>query len=125
LTNTAPILRLDDYFRDKPAKPDLMKVDVDGAEMGVLRGAATLLAQDDLQMLLEVHPHYLPRFHSSTAEVFAYLRDRGFRCFQIIDFRKTDRISLEDITERPEVLNSPTGDLLFVSRKPPSSIHES
>jgi Methyltransferase FkbM domain len=102
-----------------------MKVDVDGAEMEVLRGAETLLAQDDLQMLFEVHPHHLPNFHSSTAEVLAYVRDRGFRCFRIIDFRETDRVSLEDITERPVVLNSPTGDMLFVTKNPSSSVLKS
>jgi FkbM family methyltransferase len=115
---TTKTLRLDDYFKDNPIKPDLMKVDIDGAEMGMLRGAEGLLAQGDLEMLFEVHTHHLPQAGSSTAEVLEFLRRRGFRCYGIHDFRESQGLTLkfEDVTDRPEVLVSKTGDMLYVSR---------
>jgi FkbM family methyltransferase len=110
--------RLDDYFEDKPVKPDFMKVDIDGAEMAMLRGSETLLAQPELEMLLEVHPHHLPKFNSSAAEVINFLRDRGFRCLLLGDFRRSNQTQFEDITDRPEVLKSKTGDMVYVTRNP-------
>jgi FkbM family methyltransferase len=115
---SAPVIRLDDYFKDKAVKPDLMKIDIDGGEMSMLRGSETLLAQDDLEMLLEVHTRHLPKFGSSTAEVLEFLRQRGFRCFQIGDFRDAKRTSIVDVTDRAEVLQTVSGDMLYVTRNP-------
>ena len=99
-----------------------MKIDVDGAEMGVLREAQSLLAQDKLELLFEVHTHYLPRFSSSTTEVLAYIRDRGFRCFRIVDLLATDNFVFQEVTTQPEALNSPTGDMLYVTKGPSRSV---
>jgi FkbM family methyltransferase len=109
-------IRLDDFFNDKPIKPDLMKVDIDGSEMAMLRGSESLLAQDELEMFLEVHTHHLPLFGSSTAEVLEFLRHRGFRCFRIVGFRETSDVEVEDISDRPEVLTTKTGDMLYVTK---------
>jgi FkbM family methyltransferase len=122
---TTKTLRLDDYFGERPIKPDFMKVDIDGAEMGMLRGAEGLLAQDDLEMLLEVHTYLLPKAGSNTAEVLEFLRRRGFRCYRIQDFRESRglNVKLEDVTDRPEVLVSDSGDMLYVSRNLSPSDH--
>ncbi len=119
-------LRLDDYFADKSVKPDFMKVDIDGAEMAMLRGAEGLLAQDDLEMLLEVHTHMLPQVGSSTAEVLEFLHRRGFHSYRIRDFRRGTgtKTKLEDVTDRPEDLVSVSGDMLYVSRNPSLAIKE-
>jgi FkbM family methyltransferase len=117
------MIRLDDYFSDKPVKPDLMKVDIDGSEMAMLRGAESLLAQEELEMFLEVHTHHLPRFGSSTAEVLGFLRHRGFRCFRLVDFRESRQAKVEDVSDRPEVLNSESGDMLYVTKRPLETRH--
>lgn len=118
-------LRLDDYFADKGTRPDFMKVDIDGAEMGMLRGAEGLLAQDDIELLLEVHSTLLPQAGSSTAEVLEFLRGRGFRCYRVPEFRggRSERAgaSFEDVTDRPEILVDHTGDMLYVSRSGPTA----
>ncbi len=44
-------LSLDDYFRDKPA-PDILKIDVEGAEHKVLQGARQLLEKKKISDLL-------------------------------------------------------------------------
>jgi FkbM family methyltransferase len=115
---STPILRLDDYFQDQPIKPDFMKVDIDGGEMAMLRGAEKLLAQDDLEMLLEVHTSLLPPLGSSTGEVLEFLRQRRFRSYQVGGFRESDERTMVEVTDRPEALQSETGDMLYVTRDP-------
>src|SRR5262249_20103886 len=38
LKDRAPIIRLDDYFLHQGSDPDLLKIDIDGAETSALRG---------------------------------------------------------------------------------------
>ena len=55
-TITVPQLCLDDFIfeQNKPA-PDLLKIDVEGAEASVLRGAQRMLKEHNPVLLIEVH----------------------------------------------------------------------
>lgn len=66
-----PALTLDAYFEGR-SLPDLMKVDVEGAELHVLRGASTVLPSVK-RLYLEVHPQNLSLAGQSTREVFDVL----------------------------------------------------
>jgi FkbM family methyltransferase len=72
---TVPMVRLDDVVR-RPG-PYVLKVDVEGAELGVLSGALQILPECDL-VLLEVSFFQLvegmPQFH----EVVAWMHEHGF-----------------------------------------------
>lgn len=116
----SPSMRLDEFFGVKAPRPDFLKIDVDGAEMAVLRGAPSLLAQDDVELLLEVHPTLLPNFGSSASEVIGHLRSLGFRCLRVSGFRGADAgvVGMDDVTDSPEVLQSPSGDMVYVTREP-------
>ena len=57
--------------------PDVVKIDVQGAETQVIRGMAELLGGVEL-IYLEVHEQKLERYGSSTDRVEALLRDQGF-----------------------------------------------
>jgi hypothetical protein len=50
-----PVQSLDGYLRDSPWRPNLVKIDVEGAELDVLRGAQRMLLVDRPVVLLEVH----------------------------------------------------------------------
>jgi FkbM family methyltransferase len=58
-------------------EPDLIKVDVEGFELDVLRGAGALLDRDDLALLIEVHPRLLRRLGHSPVELFDLLAEHG------------------------------------------------
>ncbi len=75
-----PHYSLDALFAaNPPAGPLLVKCDVEGAELLVLRGARRLLALARPTLLLSVHPGALPRFGQTTEDVAAFLREHGYR----------------------------------------------
>jgi len=71
------IVTLDDFFRARDV-PRAMKVDVEGMEHEVLRGAAGLLSGvQPPALVFEAHGPHFERAGSSYAELCSYLRDIG------------------------------------------------
>jgi len=68
---------LDDYFADR-VPPDVVKLDVEGAELFVLRGMRRLLESHAPRLFLEIHPGGLASFGHSPAEVADFLHARGY-----------------------------------------------
>jgi FkbM family methyltransferase len=62
----------------------LLKVDVEGFEMEVLRGAESILPNVDC-LYVEVLEHTLNRFGSSANELIDFLEGHGFRCYRFKD----------------------------------------
>lgn len=59
--------------------PDVMKIDVEGAEANILKGASNLLERRECRVFyVEVHPNRLENFSSSPEEVRSLLRDAGY-----------------------------------------------
>ena len=114
---SAPMIRLDDYFREQGADPDLLKIDIDGAEMSALRGMSRILTETKPDLLLEVHPVHLPRLGSSAPEVCDFLRKLDYQFFLLDDFRNSTTSNLKQIPNFDK-LCSPTGDMILVSAKP-------
>jgi FkbM family methyltransferase len=59
--------------------PDLVKIDVEGAELRVLRGAARILEQRAATFLVEIHPWRDPEGQSSPGQVVDFMIARGYR----------------------------------------------
>jgi FkbM family methyltransferase len=62
----------------KPNLPILMKLDVEGSEMEVLKGGISVLKQQDVNMIIEVNEKMLLAGKSSAKELFAFLSSFGF-----------------------------------------------
>jgi len=61
-------------------RPRLMKIDVEGAELDVLRGArATIAAADDLRLYMEIHPRLWASFGASREALEAELQAQRLR----------------------------------------------
>lgn len=58
--------------------PILMKLDVEGSEMNVLKGAISLLKGNNVEMIIEINETMLSAAGTSAEEVFAFLRSFGF-----------------------------------------------
>lgn len=59
-------------------EPVLLKCDVEGAELLVLQGAPRFLARTKPDLLLSVHPPFLPRHGHSADDVRAFLATAGY-----------------------------------------------
>ncbi len=85
----ARTLRLDTYAAALPRHPTLVKMDVDGAEYEILKGATGLIAARQTEFLVEIHPHALPAFGATVAQVLALFADR-YRIRVLPDLRHAD-----------------------------------
>lgn len=68
------VVRLDDYI---DLKPTLLKIDVEGFEAELLRGAQAVLALRP-RISLEVHTPSLPRYGTSVEEVLSLVGERHY-----------------------------------------------
>jgi FkbM family methyltransferase len=70
---SVPSVTLDDFCASRSIEPDVVKIDVEGAEVRVLRGCRQLLRNDGCQVLCEVHPAEMVGCGGSQDELLAYL----------------------------------------------------
>jgi len=69
----------------KDVQPDLIKIDVEGSEYSVLRGAREILARGKCRFFVEVHPWGDESANKTPADVFRLFAQFGY------DFRRTHR----------------------------------
>ncbi len=73
------IVRASDFVGDEAPPPDVVKIDVEGAELHVLRGLEPLFANGHCrELFIEVHPNILSQNGSSADEVRQLLESHGF-----------------------------------------------
>lgn len=65
-----------------PARLDLVKIDVEGAELHVLKGMAQSLSRLRPKLILEVAPPLLQNFSTEPDEVINFVREIGYRVLQ-------------------------------------------
>src|SRR5262245_10811267 len=82
---TVPMMSLADYLRDhRVERVDLIKIDVEGAELSVLRSVERLLEGPHAPLLIiEFAPERQRAFGSSANELARWLRDLRYRLFRI------------------------------------------
>ncbi|MEM9446963.1 MAG: FkbM family methyltransferase [Cyanobacteria bacterium P01_E01_bin.6] len=76
---TVPNIRFDDYWKNINRPIQLIKIDVEGAELEVLRGAEKTLKKWKPLLLIEVHGFALPSFHTSLQEFQDFLRQLDYQ----------------------------------------------
>jgi FkbM family methyltransferase len=84
-------ISLDFFFQDRGVVPDVVKIDVEGAEMKVLQGMADLVRTSRPTLFVEIHPQNLQALGSSCGAVLAYLSEQGYEIQEILDIRKHAR----------------------------------
>ncbi|MEW6673308.1 MAG: FkbM family methyltransferase [Thermodesulfobacteriota bacterium] len=95
-------IRLDSFF-DKLI-PELIKIDVEGAELSVLRGTENLLRNGSMSFLLEVHSF---SGQINPAEVFQFMSSKGYysrNFFGRLFFTRSGKYSVRDrITNQSKI----------------------
>ena len=64
--------------------PDILKIDVEGAELEVLKGAEATLTEDKPVIFLSIHPQALAKVGRSEADVVEWLSGRGYECTVLV-----------------------------------------
>jgi len=83
-------ISLDDWCRDKRlSRWDMMKLDAEGSELAVLRGAQGALEQFRPVMIIEINGIVLQQAGISSTEVVDFLTTRGYRLFSL-SFRRLE-----------------------------------
>ena len=72
---TVDLRRLDDLI---PGRVDFIKIDVEGAELGALRGAERLLRRWQPALLFEHATLHAQAFGTTAGEMYAFLREFGY-----------------------------------------------
>lgn len=88
-------IKLDDYLKKNCFFPiDLIKIDIEGAEMLALEGMSETLQNNlDIILLIEVHKKELLKIGSSVQRLFQFLKKRDFHVLNLYNNGKTEHIS--------------------------------
>lgn len=84
-------ISLDEFFGPLNIVPSLVKIDVEGAEMKVLKGMEVLIEKSP-KILIEIHPSDLIKFNSSEQEVHHFLKSKGYTVQVIENGEKKNRL---------------------------------
>lgn len=82
-TLTVRNYRLDDFDFGTAEKIRLIKIDVEGAEIFVLKGAQKFLRDHNPFVAVEIHPKDLAHFGSSPEQIFSLMSDLGYTAKQL------------------------------------------
>lgn len=74
---------LDAYCSRHGLRPEVIKIDVEGAEVGVLEGARGILRDCRPRVFLSVHPRLIAALGRSTDEMLKILDEVGYDCRHI------------------------------------------
>jgi hypothetical protein len=86
-----PVETLDGYYADTGSRPDVIKIDIEGAEVLALRGAANVLAPGASTrptLMVAVHPMFLPEFGCSPADLEPLLERYQYGCWTLAECRR-------------------------------------
>ncbi len=76
-------ITLDRFCDDRRLEPEVVKIDVEGAEIGVLGGAAKMLRRCRPLVFLSVHPRHLALLGHTAGELGALIDDLGYEMREI------------------------------------------
>jgi FkbM family methyltransferase len=85
------MVALDELFAATAVRPDMIKIDVEGAEVKVLRGLAGTLAAVGPELFVEAHPRELEQSGSSVPELLGLLIDQGYTVHEVTNARQEGR----------------------------------
>jgi FkbM family methyltransferase len=98
--STVPQVSLDHYCEQAGLSPEVIKIDVEGAEIDVLRGARKILNAARPLVFLSVHPRQIRSARRSLDELNAVIAEVGYEC-RHIDGSAVSAYALREYVLRP------------------------
>jgi FkbM family methyltransferase len=84
--------------------PGLIKIDVEGAELHVLRGGSRVLREHRPPIAMEFYPRHFEKAGYTSADVAAELRDVGYELYEIPDRVGDELRPLEGVPVVPNIV---------------------
>lgn len=75
---TVPAVTIDEFAAEHGAVPEVIKIDVEGAELRVLRGAERTLRDHSPVIFCEIHPNQMRNMGDSVEELRAFVESHGY-----------------------------------------------
>lgn len=115
LDDLVPTVALDDLFDREGLIPAVVKLDVEGHEIGVLDGARRLIARRRTAFVVEYHPHLVEQYGRNGAELFAHFPPLHWQAWQLDHggMRRLDGVA--DVVPDP---HDPNPKLVFEPKSP-------
>jgi len=95
-----PQISIDAYAKEHGLQPQVIKIDVEGAELGVLEGAEKTIASARPLIILSVHPREIELAGRSLAELKALVAKMGYD-IRDVDGRVVSNLSLDEYIVAP------------------------
>ena len=74
---------LDNYFKDLDVVPNVIKIDVEGAEVLVMKGAKKLITKSKPKIYLSIHPGRINQLGQSIEELLELINNLNYNIFDI------------------------------------------
>lgn len=87
------MVSIDAYCEESKCQPDLIKIDVEGAELMVLNGALTTIRKSHPVIFLSVHPRHLSQLGVKVEDVVNLMINEGYQ-FHDFEDKKIQRESV-------------------------------
>lgn len=87
---------LDDFFKDYEGNIDIIKMDIEGAEVFALEGMKNLLKRD-LKIFLELHPIFIRQFGGSPIDCLNELIKNDFKIYLQGDTHESVEVDMDNI----------------------------
>jgi FkbM family methyltransferase len=101
------MLKLDTFCREmKIPRVDLIKADVEGAELLLLRGGEKTISRDKPALVLEVQDNWMRRFNYTPKELFDFLHSKGYSYKLMLKDRLSEGTNFNDIGKDLEKTNN-------------------
>jgi len=99
------IFTLDNWIADNSInRVDLIKIDVEGYELSVLKGMAKTIITFKPNILLELNPETLSYFDLHTSDILSYTINLHYHPFTILDNGKFEKLNKQELNETINVL---------------------
>lgn len=90
-------ITLDEYAKSNPI-PEVIKIDVEGYEGKILRGAQETLSHPNMETIfVEVHPSMLKQYGDDKHKIFANLEKLGYDCYGFNNHRDAGSYTLKEV----------------------------
>ena len=111
------VARLDEVVERMALVPDLLKIDVEGFEMQVLRGGEKTLQQHHPVVVLELTDRFLNDHGDSAVDLVAFMEKLGYRTF-LLEPAESTGISCRECTGNPHLIPVNQVEVVFSAIAP-------